>query len=99
MEYADWVPPWDEIKRIAKDAGFFQDEYGDVAETTWDCVARLVFSVQQEERLRIAELVESYKATPGLAGWDAWPQQIGLVIRASKPETSRITNDVHMSYD
>lgn len=90
------------VVRLAKDAGFAQDEYGDVAESTWDSVARLVFTVQQAERTRIAELVESYKATPGLAAWSAWPQQIGLVIRAigcsDDSERSRqITNDVYLS--
>ena len=35
------------------------------------------------ERERIAKLVEGYKATKGLSGWDAWPQQVALVIRAS----------------
>ena len=52
MEYRDWTPPWDEIKRMVKDAGFADDGYGDVAASDWDCFARLVFAVQTAERER-----------------------------------------------
>lgn len=95
------VPTREIVERLATwlDAAAWQNketsfhEYEQAAEALRALQAELD-NAASVERERCAALVESYKQTPGLAGWGQWPQQIALVIRASGPNVNSRTPPV-----
>ena len=49
-DFGEWTPPWDKIKQYAKESGFQDDGYGDIAACDWDCIVRLWYRIIIDER-------------------------------------------------